>query len=361
MRIEKKVISNLPLCYSIAPFVMPSGFHFLVAAEKKDPCYLFDEDGNQLETVWTTPGGVMTMVQVPGSADSFLATHQFYSPNDSAKARIVIAKRLDKNNWDIRTLVDAPFVHRFGIMKSHGAHYLIVCCLKSGHAYKEDWTSPGQVFAALLPTDLSPYNQDNQLPLTLIKDNLTRNHGFSIYEDETGQSAIISADNGIFRFSPPSALGQEWAITQLYDQPVSDAVLMDFDQDGEEELGCLAPFHGNDLFILKKDKNGVYQKVWAKDGNHQMWHATYACQILGKPAWLVGDRKGERDLLMITFEDGGYKATTIDHDVGPANAMCFKTRDGLDRVIAANRETNQVALYTLTYNQIKGEQHEQNI
>jgi len=38
----------------------------LVAAEKHDPCLLFDLEGNQVDQVWDEPGGVMTMVQVPG-------------------------------------------------------------------------------------------------------------------------------------------------------------------------------------------------------------------------------------------------------------------------------------------------------
>lgn len=348
MRIEKKVISDLNLCYSIALMSIASDTCFLVASEKKGPCCLFNEAGNLMETVWTAPGGVMTMVQVPGNDKSFLATQEFYSPNDSKNARIVIATRKGQDDWDVQTLADAPFVHRFGLLKSHGVHYLVVCCLKSGHEYKEDWTSPGRVFAAVLPEDLSPFNSNHQLSLTLIKEGLTRNHGFSIFEDELGQSAVISAENGAFRFYPPKQAGEDWKIEQLYDQPLSDAVLMDLDQDGELELGCLAPFHGNDLFILKKDENGNYKKVWIKDGNHQMWHATFAGQILGRPAWLVGDRKGERDLLMITYEDGAYQTTTLDHDVGPANVMCFQNSKGEDVIIAANRETNQVAKYTLT-------------
>lgn len=348
MRIEKKVISDLNLCYSIAPMVLPAGKYFLVAAEKKDPCYLFDEAGNKVETVWTEPGGVMTMLQVPGSDNSFLATHEFYSPNDSKNARIVIATRTDEGNWDIKTLVNAPFVHRFGILESHGENYLIVCCLKSGHEYKDDWTSPGQVFAALLPDDLSAFNSGHQLPLTLVMDGLTKNHGFSVYEDDSGQSAVVSAENGVFRFYPPKQAGGDWQIEQLFDQPVSDAVLLDFDGDGVPELGCLAPFHGNDLFILKKDKEGAYQKIWEMGGNHKMWHASFACHILGKPAWLVGDRKGERDLFMITCEGGAFAAILIDHDVGPANAMHFINSEGKDIVIAANRETNEVAMYTLT-------------
>ena len=65
MKVEKKVISHLNKCYSMCELTYRGERCFLVAAEKRDPCYLFSEDGVQLETVWTDPGGVMTMAQVP--------------------------------------------------------------------------------------------------------------------------------------------------------------------------------------------------------------------------------------------------------------------------------------------------------
>ena len=79
---NKKVLANLEKCYSIAPLHYKNTDHILVAAEKTDRCILFDINGNEEETVWEGPGGVMTMVQVPGTDGQFLATHKFQRSKD---------------------------------------------------------------------------------------------------------------------------------------------------------------------------------------------------------------------------------------------------------------------------------------
>ena len=132
MKVEKKVISKLNKCYAISNLNFKGKHCFLVAAEKSDPCYLFSENGDFLETVWEQPGGIMTMTPVPNTDGQFLATHEFYSPNNSLNARIVIATPKSKDNWEIRTLAKVPFVHRFGILNRGGVNYIIACALKTG-------------------------------------------------------------------------------------------------------------------------------------------------------------------------------------------------------------------------------------
>ena len=228
---NKKVLANLEKCYSIAPLHYKNADHILVAAEKTDRCILFDINGNEEETVWEGPGGVMTMVQVPGTDGQFLATHKFYSPNDSKEAKIIIATPKD-GEWEIRTLTDLPFVHRFDIIESEGKHYLIACCLKSGHEYKDDWSSPGKVYAALLPEDLSSFDDKHQLKLEVIKDDMLKNHGYYRVVRDGKMSSIVCCDGGVFRFYPPTSANPEWTIETLLETPASDATLIDFDGDG---------------------------------------------------------------------------------------------------------------------------------
>ena len=67
MRIEKKVIGKLEKCYALAPFFYKGKECFLAASEKEAECRIYDMEGNMLEVVWDSPGGVMTMVQNPDS------------------------------------------------------------------------------------------------------------------------------------------------------------------------------------------------------------------------------------------------------------------------------------------------------
>ena len=206
MNIEKKVLANPNKCYSLAPITVGGQPCFLAAAEKHDPCYLFSWEGEYLETVWEGPGGVMTMQQLPGRDGAFLATHEFYSPNDSANARIVLAERGD-SGWTVRTICDAPFVHRFGILSRGGVNYILVCCLKSGHEFKEDWRFPGAVYAAVLPDDLSGFSETNQLPLELLMDGMLENHGYSRYVDHGVETGIVGCCGGVYQFVPPESAG----------------------------------------------------------------------------------------------------------------------------------------------------------
>lgn len=341
-QIEKKCIGRLTKCYSLAPLHYNGTDHFLVAAEKTDACRLYDLDGNLEDTVWEEPGGVMTMVQVPGSDGVFLATHKFYSPNDSASAKIVIAEPKGKGDWKIRTLVDLPFVHRFDVLERGGVKYLIACALKSGHEFKDDWNHPGKVYAAVLPDDLSSFDEEHQLELKVIKEDMLKNHGYVRYIENDINTALISADQGVFQFIPPEIPGKDWEIRQLTDQAASDAVLADLDGDGEEELIMISGFHGNSIWICKKE-GSEYKKVYSYD-TAEFAHSIYGGTFGGRNAVIIGHRKGSRDLLAFTWENGSYQVQKIDEDCGSANVLRY-SHNGADVLISANREIDEIAMY----------------
>lgn len=348
MKIEKKVIGNLTKCYSIAPLHYKGRDHILVAAEKVDRCLLFDTDGNLEDTLWTEPGGVMTMVQVPGTDGQFLATQKFYSPNDSKEAKIVIVTPDEEKGWEVRTLVELPFVHRFNIVERNGIHYLIACTLKSGHEFKDDWSSPGKVYAAVLPQDLSGFDEAHQLKLEVIKDDMRKNHGYYKVEDQGLETSIISSDSGVYQFLPPEHPSESWEIRQLIKEAASDAVLVDFDEDGEKELAVISPFHGDKISIWKKT-DGEYKEIYVYDGPAEFNHAIFGGMLCGRPALVIGHREGERNLLAFTYnpDQASYEAEILDRDCGPANVFKY-TKNGKDILLSTNHGIDEIAMYTLT-------------
>lgn len=341
---QKKKIATLEKCYAIAPLNYQGKFHFLVAAEKKERCILFDAEGNEVDTIWDGPGGVMSMAQVPGSDGQFLATHKFYSPNDSAEAKIVIATP-GKKKWKVQTLVELPFVHRFDILQSNGTNYLIACTLKSGHQYKNDWSVPGKVYAAVLPENLEQYGEGHQLELKVIKEGLLKNHGYCKVTEDGKESALVCCEQGIFRFYPPEKTGEEWHSEMLLDVPTGDAALVDLDGDGQMELVTLEPFHGNHICIYKKIET-EYLLVYKYPKETEFLHALWSGELLHKQMVVIGYREQERNLLALYWNDISkkYEELLIDGNVGPANVYGYE-QNGIECLIAANREINEVAMY----------------
>lgn len=347
LHVKKTVVGSLEKCYALAMLRYQGKEHFLCAAEKANPCYLITLDGKIEETVWEGPGGVMTMQQIPGTDGQFLATRKFYSPNDSKEASIVIVTPRGRNDWEVRTLVDLPFVHRFDILERGGKRYLIACALKSDHEYKEDWRFPGKVFAAELPSDFSSYGDAHQLELTVIKEGLTKNHGYYRHVEADGStSGIVSTDNGIFRFRPPALAGGEWEIETLTTDAASDALLLDLNNDGVEELCAIAPFHGDTIRIYEK-KGDAFEIAYEYPAKLNFLHAIFGGVIAGQNTWILGHRRDDMLLLAFTYEDGRYRAQELDRGCGAANVLHF-LRDGVDVIAAANRETDEIALYELT-------------
>ena len=215
MNFEKKVLKNLEKCYSIAPLTFHGKHCFLVAAEKHSACYLFDENGKYLDTVWEEPGGVMTMVQLPGRDGEFLATHRFYSPNDSQSASLVYVRHETEKGWVVRELIKLPFVHRFDIFQTEDSCYLLACTLKSDHQYKDDWRFPGKIYVGKLPENLADFCDKKQFELTVLKENLLKNHGYTRCIEDKIQTGIISCENGIFQVYPPRDSNSTWTVKEL--------------------------------------------------------------------------------------------------------------------------------------------------
>lgn len=346
MEVIKSKMHKLDKCYSIAPLYYQKKKHILVAAEKQDRCMLFDEDGNYEETIWDGPGGTMSMVQIPGSDGVFLATQKFYSPNDGQNAKIVIVSPDKAGDWNVRVLVELPFVHRFDILNSNGKQYLIACTIKSAHEYKDDWRTPGKIWAAELPEDLSAYNKEHQLEIKCLKDGLLKNHGYCKINQDGEESAAIATESGVFQVIPPHN-ENDWQVLLLTKDPASDVAFGDFDKDGQAEMLVITPFHGDTVKIYKKSIDS-YRCIFTYDFPMEFSHAICGAHYNDRDVVFLGYRKGKRDLLMMYYDEKekSYASVVLDNDKGPANVFYYQ-KDGEDRLVAANRETDEIAFYSL--------------
>ena len=345
MNVEKKVISDLTLCYWVTTLEIHGKLHFLVASEKEYACLLFDQDGKQVDKIWDRPGGTMTAVQIPGADDGdFLATHRMYAPDWSKDASIVLAYP-DAGEWKIKNLVHLPGVHRFDILRRNGVNYLIACTIKSRYEYEEDWRFPGKVYVAALPDNLRELPEDYELPMTVLLDNQLKNHGYSRDLHQGVQTSIVTTENGVFRITPPAQPELAWTVEHYLDEPTSDALLLDLDGDGEKEMMTFSPFHGDTMKVFKL-RGGRYERVFEYDKKLPFIHAICSAQLGDKEIGIIGHRREDRDLLALCWEDGSYRIERIDHDVGPANARAAVI-DGKTVLVSANREINEVAYYTL--------------
>ena len=340
MKIIKKSIAQLPVCYCAAPLTYHGKPHFLVASEQDYPCLLFDQDGNQVAKIWEKPGGTMSMVQIPGSDGAFLAIRGFYSPDRGKDAAIYLVSDED-GIWKNKAVAQLPCLHRMDILTRGGTNWVIACCLKSGYEYDGDWRFPGKTCVCRLPDHLTETGAELP-PFIPLLENMPENHGYSRDLQDGVMSGIVSCQSGTYRFTPPGS-GENWTIEKICEDPASDALLIDLDGCGQKELVSILPFHGDTIAIYKL-LDGRYQKIWEYEKKVPMAHAITAGIICEQPAAVIGHRNGSRDLFLITY-DNGFHVIIADHDVGPANVMLLQTGNK-EVLIAANREISEVAYYT---------------
>jgi hypothetical protein len=149
--------------------------------------------------------------------------------------------------------------------------------------HKEDWSCPGKIYAAKLPkTYLDP------IQLEVLKDGLTRNHGYSRSNDR--HCGYFSSDEGVFKITPPSSTEATWNIEQIMEGMVSEIALIDIDQDGIEEMITIEPFHGNAIHIYKLNGE-TPERVYTYPYDIDFAHTLVSTTIHGVPSFVGGIRR----------------------------------------------------------------------
>jgi hypothetical protein len=337
VKFTKKHLCDLPSCYAVSQTELNGQTQILLAPDAEGPCYSFDSLTFAQQTVWEAPGGTMSMVPLADKNGDFLGVKRFYPGFLAQNAEIVYASFQD-GRWQVKTLFKLPYVHRFDILERTGIRYIVCCTLCTSKQFEEDWSSPGRIYAAELPSDIN-----QPIELAQIAEGMTKNHGYWHLAKDRYGAGLTSCQEGVFEVLPPEIQGGDWTVNKILNCPVSDLAACDIDGDGVPELATIEPFHGSNFKVYHKIKEG-YSVIYGYPENLPFCHAVWGGELRSKPVFIGGCRSGNRDLFVLRWEGGRIVTETIDTGCGPANVMVIPGRER-DLLVAANREVGEGAVY----------------
>lgn len=344
MKFSKQIIDNIFKCYSVNALNISGETQLIFAAEGDGSCQIYSgDDFSTKTTLWQGGGGTMSIVPIPDKEGYFFASKGFYSMVDSRFSTIVLIRYKD-GEFKEEKILEIPYLHRFDIFNVNGKRYLLAASIHSGKENKEDWSNPGKLFTAEIPFDL-----DGQInvELTILKESLTKNHGYGRGVWNGAECGFIGSEEGVFAIIPPQHNSDNWSIEQIFNQPVSDVTAIDMDGDGELEFALIEPFHG-DKFVIYKKNQGEYKEVYSYPVHMNFYHAIDAGNINGVPTIVGGARRDDQQLFIIQYdkETDQYKNIVIDRNVGSSNVKIINTKNG-NIIMSANREIGQAAIYNI--------------
>jgi hypothetical protein len=340
MVINKRVLSQLDKAYATAIMKLNEKMHYLVATEGHGPCIAFAEDTWEESNVWDGPGGTMNIVPIPGRKNEFIATQDF-TPTFQAKESKIVHAICDTNlEWTIIPIMIVPYLHRFDVFVLNNRLLFIGATLCEDKESKEDWSKPGSVYIGELPHEIhKPFE------LTPILKGITKNHGFCKGKWKNRDAYIVSGSEGVFVLYLPKNNTDKWESEQILNHEISDIAVCDIDNDGCMELATIEPFHGSRGKIYKYINDKLLP---IHEHEYEFGHVVWGGRILNKPSFIIGGRKGNRELNCFQMDASGQiKHFTIDNTGGPSNIAVLNKQTS-DVILAANREIGEIAVYKIS-------------
>lgn len=308
------------------------------ATEGVGPACLVDVETLAVSHIWEEPGGTMCMVPVPGLDSSFLAVQKFYFGFNSAESLLAYCHPTG-TGWQVDKVFDLPYLHRFDLLCNGDRVDFVGGVLCRSKKEKNDWSDPGYITVGRV----NPQDMTAPIPLQIVQDKLTKNHGYSKVVDDGVEKGLFAAQEGVFLVTPPVGGRADWQVEHIFDRPASEAQLFDLDGDGVKELVTIEPFHGTDFHIYRKTKQG-YDLLYACPGGMDFCHVIWTGVLAGKPCVVGACRRGPQSLFLITWENGQCVFTEIDAGVGPSNVDVVHRPD-CDIIASANREVGWATFY----------------
>ena len=343
MKIDKRFLATLNRCYSCNSIEVDGQTRILLATEGEGACLAWSgPDYTQSHTVWDGPGGTMSIVPIPGTNGEFLAVQKFFRMFDWEEAKVVHVRPLAGGGYAVTDILQLPYIHRFDLLTVGGRHYFIGCTLATTKTTKEDWSDPGKIW-------VGEYTGAGPLQVSVLKDGLTKNHGYSRLVRDGAMYGLVTCEEGAFEVTPPQTPGGKWAVRQFMDWPISDISAIDIDGDGELEFATIEAFHGEHFRIYKKI-DGVFKKFFEHPEITEFYHVVVGTTLAGKPVFIGGCRRGKQQLFYVRATQTTpleLEAVVIEEGVGPSNAYVLHEKER-DVLVSANREKAEAALYFVT-------------
>lgn len=345
MNIQKRKLAELEGVYSTTVIELEGKRHLVAASENREKkSFLFSPPGWELSVLFSEPGGVMNIVQTPGSP-RLLSITGFYPIFQSENAEIseICPAGAFRDPWKVSKVLAVPFVHRIGLIECADSSWLLSCALCESKAFQEDWSRPGSLFIS--PVEETGRHKDWKLKK--IFDGLTKNHGLFIHNKN---QAYVTAEEGIFLFDFSGYdFNKPIEPVHLSKTPTSDIFIDDIDNDGNLEAGTIEPFHGN-AFALYRLADGAMIPLYRSEID--FGHVAWIGRLFGYPSAISAGRGGDKALILYqnkteNIENGQWEKTVIDSGTGATQISVFSEGDTYC-IFAANHGIGEIALYTIT-------------
>lgn len=345
MQIKKLIYGQLDKAYCLNFLKLKDGMAIVAASEKRGgACSRYDFATGAETPVWTDAGGTMTICQT-GDDGSFLAVQNFFMGFQAETARIVRAIPEGDGYRSDSVYTELPFVHRFGLISAADGSetYLVACTVTTAKDKREDWSRPGSVL-------VSPFADASQPPKFTEIAKMHKNHGYWHGKFDGDDLLFLSGQEGLMALYPPKTKGQAFQMTCILPREISDAVAVDIDGDGQDEILAIEGFHGNHV-TLNKRVAGTWQVVYEFEA--EFAHALWAGNLLGQNSFLVSYRRNAAELLLLRMgQDGNMVRTCIASSIATPNIDVYQ-EDGKAYVVAADRsdpQSEKTVVYVLSEN-----------
>jgi hypothetical protein len=334
MFVKKKLI-ELPFVYTANVLYWENQTYIGVGSERESPVYLINLNDNSVLKVADGIGGTMSLVHVPDSNPIQLFSVMGLFPSFKGLNAGVYRHTLINGSWVTEKIFSLPFAHRCEIINIDGKNHLFIATVSKHKSDPSDWSLPGELHHIMIDNIENLHGEPQ-----IIINNLFKNHGMIKTKIEGRESVCVSGVEGIFAIQSRKG---NWEVIQLFDKEVSEFSFFDFDNDGEDELVVIEPFHGNKMSIYKK----IVSK-WRKlyDSPLSFGHGISAGRFKNQQIIVVGNREGTEALEMHVVSGlDKINKIIIEEHVGATQTKVFNHK-GVDYILSANEIKNEVVLYS---------------